>query len=112
MTYKIAVVGATGNVGRVILNVLSNSKLLSNSQVVALASRQSVGKKLSYGDAVLESQNLESYDFVGTDIAIFSAGSSISEQYAKIAASQGCIVIDNTSFFPNGKRHSTSNTRN
>ncbi|CAI28395.1 Aspartate-semialdehyde dehydrogenase [Ehrlichia ruminantium str. Gardel] len=99
MSYKIAVVGATGNVGRVILNVLSDSKVFSNSNVVALASKKSVGKKLSYGDNILEAQDLGSYDFYGTDIAIFSAGSSISQQYAKIAANKGCIVIDNTSFF-------------
>ncbi|GAT76818.1 aspartate-semialdehyde dehydrogenase [Ehrlichia ruminantium] len=99
MSYKIAVVGATGNVGRVILNVLSDSKVFSNSNVVALASKKSVGKKLSYGDIILEAQDLESYDFYGTDIAIFSAGSSISQQYAKIATNKGCIVIDNTSFF-------------
>ncbi|QLK50083.1 aspartate-semialdehyde dehydrogenase [Ehrlichia ruminantium] len=99
MSYKIAVVGATGNVGRVILNVLSDSKVFSNSNVVALASKKSVGKKLSYGDTILEAQDLGSYDFYGTDIAIFSAGSSISQQYAKIAANKGCIVIDNTSFF-------------
>ncbi|GAT76768.1 aspartate-semialdehyde dehydrogenase [Ehrlichia ruminantium] len=99
MSYKIAVVGATGNVGRVILNVLSDSKVFSNSNVVALASKKSVGKKLSYGNTILEAQDLGSYDFYGTDIAIFSAGSSISQQYAKIAANKGCIVIDNTSFF-------------
>ncbi|QLK52842.1 aspartate-semialdehyde dehydrogenase [Ehrlichia ruminantium] len=99
MSYKIAVVGATGNVGRVILNVLSDSKVFSNSNVVALASKKSIGKKLSYGDTILEAQDLGSYDFYGTDIAIFSAGSSISQQYAKIAANKGCIVIDNTSFF-------------
>ncbi|QGR02096.1 aspartate-semialdehyde dehydrogenase [Ehrlichia ruminantium] len=99
MSYKIAVVGATGNVGRVILSILSNSKSFSTSEVIALASKQSVGKKLSYGDDVLEAKNLETYDFSGTDIAIFSAGSSISQQYAKLAANKGCIVIDNTSFF-------------
>ena len=74
MNYKIAVVGATGNVGRVILNVLS-SRSFPAKEVIALASKKSVGKKLSYGDKILESQDLDSYDFFDTDIAIFSAGS-------------------------------------
>ncbi|QLK53704.1 aspartate-semialdehyde dehydrogenase [Ehrlichia ruminantium] len=81
---KIAVVDATGNVGRVILNVLLDSKIFFNSNVVALVSKKSVGKKLSYGDAILEAQDLGSYDFYGIDIAIFSAESSISQQYATI----------------------------
>ncbi|AAZ68975.1 aspartate-semialdehyde dehydrogenase [Ehrlichia canis] len=98
MNYKIAVVGATGNVGRVILNVLS-SRSFPAKEVIALASKKSVGKKLSYGDKILESQDLDSYDFFDTDIAIFSAGSSISQQYARTAANKGCIVIDNTSLF-------------
>ncbi|MGN7618860.1 MAG: aspartate-semialdehyde dehydrogenase [Ehrlichia sp.] len=98
MSYKIAVVGATGNVGRVVLNVMA-SRSFPASEVVALASKKSVGKKLSYGDSVLESQDLDSYDFAGTDIAIFSAGSSVSQQYARKAAKKGCVVIDNTSLF-------------
>ncbi|CEI85172.1 aspartate-semialdehyde dehydrogenase [Ehrlichia minasensis] len=98
MNYKIAVVGATGNVGRVILNVLS-SRSFPAKEVIALASKKSVGKKLSYGDKILESQDLDSYDFSDTDIAIFSAGSSISQKYARTAANRGCIVIDNTSLF-------------
>lgn len=96
--YKIAVVGATGNVGRVILEVLSESKI-AISEVVALASKESIGKKLSFGDEVVETSCLENHDFKGTDIAIFSAGARISEKYAPIAAEAGCIVIDNTSFF-------------
>ena len=98
MNYKIAVVGATGNVGRVILNVLS-SRSFPEKEVIALASKKSVGKKLSYGDKILEAQDLDSYDFSDTDIAVFSAGSSISQQYARTAANKGCIVIDNTSLF-------------
>ncbi|GHM58695.1 MAG: aspartate-semialdehyde dehydrogenase [Candidatus Mesenet longicola] len=96
--YKIAVVGATGNVGRVILKVLSESKIRI-SEVVALASKESARKKLSFGDEVIETKCLEDYDFKGIDIAIFSAGARISEKYAPIAAEAGCIVIDNTSFF-------------
>lgn len=96
--YKIAVVGATGNVGRVILEVLSESKI-ETSEVVALASKESIGKKLSFGDEVIEASYLGDYDFKGTDIAIFSSGARISEKYAPIAAEAGCIVIDNTSFF-------------
>ncbi|WP_231089435.1 aspartate-semialdehyde dehydrogenase [Ehrlichia ruminantium] len=66
------------------LNVLLDSKVFSNSNVVALALKKSVGKKLSHGKAILEAQDLGSYDFYGIDIAIFSAESSISQQYAKI----------------------------
>ncbi len=98
MGYKIAVVGATGNVGRVILDVLSTSEI-SIDEVVALASKESIGKKLSFGDKDITASFLESYDFSGTHIAIFSAGAGISEKYAPIATNAGCIVIDNTSFF-------------
>ncbi|KJV63520.1 MULTISPECIES: aspartate-semialdehyde dehydrogenase [Ehrlichia] len=98
MSCKIAIVGATGNVGRVALNILA-SRSFPTKEIVALASKKSIGKKLSYGDKVLEAQDLDSYDFTDTNIAIFSAGSSVSEQYARIAANKGCIVIDNTSLF-------------
>ena len=99
MSYKVAVVGATGNVGREILEILAEREFPAR-EVVALASRRSVGKQVSYGDTeVLEVQALEDYDFSDTDIALFSPGSSVSKEHAPRAAAQGCVVIDNTSYF-------------
>ncbi len=99
MSYKVAVVGATGNVGREMLETLSARKF-PVSEVVALASKKSKGKEVSYGDTkILTSQVLEDYDFTGTDIALFSPGASVSKIHAPRAASQGCVVIDNTSYF-------------
>lgn len=99
MAYKVAVVGATGNVGREILNIISERRFPVR-ELVALASRKSVGKEVSFGDEeILKVQALEDYDFADTDIALFSPGSSVSKQYAPLAAEAGCVVIDNTSYF-------------
>ena len=98
MSIKIAVVGATGSVGREILNIL-DERMFPCDEVVALASRKSMGRELSYGDKILKVKNLETYDFSDTDIALFSAGSKISEKWAPIASSAGAIVIDNSSFW-------------
>ena len=98
MGLKIAVVGATGNVGREILNIL-DERMFPCEEVVALASRKSIGRELSYGDKLLKVKDLETYDFSGTDIALFSAGSKISEKYGPIAAKSGTVVIDNSSFW-------------
>jgi len=99
MSYKVAVVGATGNVGREILEILAQRKFPVR-EVVALASRNSQGKQVSFGDTeVLEVQVLDDYDFRGTDIALFSPGSNVSKQHAPRAAAAGCVVIDNTSYF-------------
>lgn len=98
MSYKIAVVGATGNVGREILSILSERNF-PVSEVVALASSNSKGKEVSFGDKTLKCQVLDEYDFKGTDIALFSPGASVSKIFAPKAAAAGCIVIDNTSFF-------------
>ncbi len=99
MGYKVAVVGATGNVGREILSLLEERNF-PYSEVVALASQRSEGKSISFGETkTLIAKNLETYDFKGTDIALFSPGSSVSEIYAPKAAAAGCVVIDNTSFF-------------
>lgn len=96
---KIAVVGATGNVGRAMLSILAERGFPA-SNVVPLASERSAGKKVSYGeDDVLSVLPLQSYDFSTTQIALFSPGGKISAEYAPIAAKQGCIVIDNTSHF-------------
>ena len=99
MSYKIAVVGATGNVGREILQILSEREFPVR-EVVALASSRSKGKEVSFGETqTLKVQALEHYDFTDTDIALFSPGSSVSKEYAPKAAARGCIVIDNNSHF-------------
>lgn len=98
MGLKIAVVGATGNVGREILNIL-DERMFPCEELVVLASRKSIGRELSYGDKLLKVKDLETYDFNGTDIALFSAGSKISEKYGPIAAKSGTVVIDNSSFW-------------
>lgn len=96
---KIAVVGATGNVGRAMLSILAERGFPA-CNIVPLASERSAGMKVSYGeDNVLSVQPLQSYDFSTTQIALFSPGGKISAEYAPIAAKQGCIVIDNTSHF-------------
>lgn len=99
MSYKIAVVGATGNVGREILKTLAQ-RHFPVREVVALASLQSKGKEISFGEEqTLKAQALEEYDFRGTDIALFSPGASVSKIHAPRAAEAGCVVIDNTSHF-------------
>jgi aspartate-semialdehyde dehydrogenase len=95
---KIAVVGATGNVGREILNILAERKFPAD-EVVALASRNSLGQKVTFGDKELAVKVLDDYDFTGTAIALFSPGGKISAIHAPRAAAQGCVVIDNTSHF-------------
>ena len=98
MTRKIAVVGATGNVGQEMLNILAERKFPAD-EVVALASRNSAGKKISFGNKTLIVQALEDFDFLGTKIALFSPGGEISAIHAPRAAKAGCVVIDNTSHF-------------
>jgi aspartate-semialdehyde dehydrogenase len=99
MSYKVAVVGATGNVGRELLSILSEREF-PVSEVVALASKNSEGKEVSFGETeTLKCQVLDDYDFTGTDIALFSPGGKVSAQHAPRAAEAGCVVIDNTSHF-------------
>ena len=99
MGYKVAVVGATGNVGQEILSILAERNFPAD-QVVALASSRSKGKEVSYGeDKVLTCEVLDDYDFTGVDIALFSPGAAISKVQAPRAAAAGAIVIDNTSQF-------------
>ena len=96
---KIAIVGATGNVGREVLDIIDDREI-QYSDLVALASKKSEGMEINFGeDKSITVKNLSEYDFTGTDIAIFSAGASVSAEYAPIAAKKGCIVIDNTSHF-------------
>jgi aspartate-semialdehyde dehydrogenase len=96
MGYKIAVVGATGNVGREMLAILDERGFPADT-VVALASRRSQGTEVSFGDKTLKVQALDSFDFSGTDIALMSAGGEISKVWSPKIAAQGCVVIDNSS---------------
>ncbi|SER21218.1 aspartate semialdehyde dehydrogenase [Faunimonas pinastri] len=96
MGFKIAVIGATGNVGREILEVLDERGFPAD-EVVALASRRSQGTEVSFGDKILKVQALENYDFTGTDIALMSAGGSVAKEWAPKIGAQGCVVIDNSS---------------
>lgn len=98
MAFKIAVIGATGNVGREILNIL-DERTFPCEEVFALASRKSTGREISFGDTILKVKDLETFDFSQVDIALFSAGSKISEKWGPIAAAAGAIVIDNSSFW-------------
>lgn len=99
MQYKVAVVGATGNVGREFLRILAERNFPAG-EVVALASKRSEGKEVSFGeDKILKVQDLEKYDFTGTHIGLFSPGSAVSKVHAPRAAASGCVVIDNTSYF-------------
>jgi aspartate-semialdehyde dehydrogenase len=99
MGYKVAVVGATGAVGGEMLNILAERRFPAD-EVVALASRSSLGKAVSYGeDHTLTVRSLEDYDFEGTDIGLFSPGAAISKVHAPRAAAAGCVVVDNTSQF-------------
>lgn len=99
MVKKIAVIGATGNVGREVLSILAERKFPVD-EVVALASEKSEGIEISYGfNKRLIVKNLQKYDFKGTDIAFFAAGNGVSEVYGKKAAEAGCVVIDKSSFY-------------
>ncbi len=98
MGYKVAVVGATGNVGREMLNILAE-RAFPADEVVALASRRSMGQEVSYGDATLKVKALDQYDFSDTDIALMSAGGDASKEWSPKIGAQGCVVIDNSSAF-------------
>ena len=99
MGYRVAVVGATGAVGREIIKTLAERNF-PVSEVIALASGRSTGSEISFGDkTVLTVKNLETFDFTGVDFGLFSPGASVSAIHAPRAAAQGCIVIDNTSQF-------------
>ena len=98
MGFKVAVAGATGNVGREMLNILEERGFPAD-EVVALASRRSVGTEVSYGDRTLKVRALESYDFSDTDICVMSAGGEVSKQWSPKIGQQGCVVIDNSSAF-------------
>ena len=99
MGYRVAVVGATGNVGRELLSILAERNFPADT-IVALASSRSVGMEVSYGeDDTLSVQNLDDYDFTDTDIVLSSPGAKVSAQFAPKAAKAGAVVIDNSSQF-------------
>jgi len=96
MSFKVAVAGATGNVGREMLSVLAERQFPA-SEVVALASTKSVGVDVSYGDKTLKVKALDYYDFKGTDLCLMSAGGAVSKIWSPKIAAAGCLVIDNSS---------------
>ncbi|MBB6465901.1 aspartate-semialdehyde dehydrogenase [Aminobacter carboxidus] len=98
MGFKVAVVGATGNVGREMLNILEE-RGFPVDEIVALASRRSLGTEVSFGDKTLKVKVLDTYDFSDTDICIMSAGGNISKEWSPKIGKQGCVVIDNSSAF-------------
>jgi aspartate-semialdehyde dehydrogenase len=94
--FKVAVVGATGNVGREILAILAERRF-PVSEVVALASTQSIGKEVSFGDRTLKCKALDHYNFADTDICLMSAGGAVSKEWSPQIGAHGCLVIDNSS---------------
>jgi aspartate-semialdehyde dehydrogenase len=98
MAYKVAVIGATGVVGREMLAIL-HERAFPVREVVALASRRSVGKEVSFGDRRLKVKALEDYDFTGVDIALMSAGGAVSKEWSPRITAKGAVVIDNSSYW-------------
>ncbi len=98
MGYKVVVVGATGNVGREMLNILAERQFPVD-EIAALAARKSLGTEVSFGDKTLKTKDLDTFDFTGWDMALFAIGSDATKKYAPIAAKAGCVVIDNSSLY-------------
>lgn len=100
MGYKVAVVGATGNVGREMLTILAEREFPID-EIAAVASSRSHGTEVELGDTgkMLKVQNIEHFDFAGWDMALFAAGSGPTKEYAPKAAAAGCVVIDNSSLY-------------
>jgi len=98
MEINVAIIGATGTVGQEILAIMEE-RLFPVKDVFALASRQSIGREVSYGDKTLKCRDLEKFDFSTVDIALFAAGSTVAKEWAPKAAAAGAIVIDNSSHF-------------
>ncbi|MGB0609105.1 MAG: aspartate-semialdehyde dehydrogenase [Paracoccaceae bacterium] len=96
MGYNIVVVGATGNVGREMLNILAERQFPVD-KIAVLASRRSLGTEVSFGDDTLKTKDLDTFDFSGWDMALFAIGSDATKKYAPKAAAAGCVVIDNSS---------------
>ena len=98
MGYRIVVVGATGNVGREMLNILDERKF-PIEEIAVLASRRSLGTEVAFGEKTLKTGDLDTFDFTGWDMALFAVGSEATKQYAPRAAKVGCVVIDNSSLY-------------
>ncbi len=98
MGYRVVVAGATGNVGREMLNILAERQF-PIEEIAALASRKSIGTEVSFGDKTLKTKDLDAFDFTGWDIALFAVGSDATKTYAPKAAKAGCVVIDNSSLY-------------
>ena len=98
MGYKVVVAGATGNVGREMLNILAERQFPVD-EIAALASRRSIGTEVSFGDATLKTKDIDTFDFTGWDIALFAIGSDATKTYGPKAAAAGCVVIDNSSLY-------------
>ena len=98
MGYRVVVAGATGNVGREMLNILAEREFPVD-EIAALASRKSLGTEVSFGDKTLKTKDLDTFDFTGWDIALFAVGSGPTKIYAPKAAKAGCVVIDNSSLY-------------
>ena len=96
MGYNVAIIGATGNVGRALLEILSERQFPAD-EVFAIASRRSLGTEVSFGDKTLKCHDLEQFDFSKCDIALMSAGGELSKEWAPKIAAKGCVVIDNSS---------------
>ncbi|WP_069298405.1 aspartate-semialdehyde dehydrogenase [Neptunicoccus sediminis] len=98
MGYRVVVVGATGNVGREMLNILAERQFPVD-ELAVLASRKSKGTECSFGDKTVKTEDLDTFDFTGWDIALFAVGSEATQKYAPVAAKTGCVVIDNSSLY-------------
>ena len=98
MGYRIVVVGATGNVGHEMLNILAEREFPVD-EIAALASRRSLGTEVSFGDKTLKCKDIDGFDFTGWDIALFAIGSDATKIHAPRAAASGCVVIDNSSLY-------------
>ncbi len=98
MGYRVVVAGATGNVGREMLNILAE-RGFPVDEIAVLASRRSLGTEVTFGDTTLKTKDLDTFDFDGWDIALFAIGSDATKTYAPRAAKAGCVVIDNSSLY-------------
>ncbi|NDW46089.1 aspartate-semialdehyde dehydrogenase [Ruegeria sp. PrR005] len=98
MGYRVVVAGATGNVGREMLNILAERQFPVD-EIAALASRKSLGTEVSFGDKTIKTQDLDTFDFTSWDMALFAIGSDATKIYAPKAAAAGCVVIDNSSLY-------------
>jgi aspartate-semialdehyde dehydrogenase len=94
--FRVAVAGATGNVGREMLAILAERRF-PVSEVIALASPSSIGREVSFGDRILKCKALENFDFSDVDICLMSAGGAVSKEWSPRIGAQGCVVIDNSS---------------